>query len=235
MAVTTEVQIGARFKTGDVCPVSGRYRFDGYLDGTLAAEAALKGDPELLFAATTGAEVWHVFRFDLATRQLAQLTDGPDDDFDPCPLPSGRVAFTSTRRGGVGRCVLTPQSLTYTLHSMEPDGSDIVCLSFHETNEWDPVVTNDGRKLYATYHFDNRIRLLHKVGDQVGLVLRFANSFDGTLSALGELRAKLLRLLCAGVAIGHVHIRQPHRRRLRLGALLRRPARLRRGAEAGAG
>ena len=34
MTVQTEVQIGARFKTGELCPVSGRYRFDGYLDGT---------------------------------------------------------------------------------------------------------------------------------------------------------------------------------------------------------
>ena len=27
-------QIGTRFRTGEVCPESGRYRFDGYLDGT---------------------------------------------------------------------------------------------------------------------------------------------------------------------------------------------------------
>ena len=57
------------------------------------------------------------------------------------------------------------------------------------------LVANDGRRLYATYHFDNRIRTLHKVGDQVGLVLRFANSFDGSLAAMGELRGKILRCL----------------------------------------
>jgi hypothetical protein len=55
------------------------------------------------------------------------------------------------------------------------------------------LVANDGRKLYATYQFDQRIKTLHKVGDQVGLVLRFANSFDGSLAAMGELRAKILR------------------------------------------
>jgi hypothetical protein len=111
---------------------------------------------ELLFAATTGATVWHVFRFNLATRQLIQLTDGPDDDFDPCLLPSGRIVFTSTRRGGVGRCVLTPQSLTYTLHSMEPDGSDLVCLSFHETNEWAPSVSHDGKIVYTRWDYVDR-------------------------------------------------------------------------------
>jgi len=111
---------------------------------------------ELLFAATTDAEVWHVFRFEMVAKELAQLTDGPDDDFDPHELPSGRIVFTSTRRGGVGRCVLTPQSLTYTLHSMEPDGSDIVCLSFHETNEWSPTVSHNGKIAYTRWDYVDR-------------------------------------------------------------------------------
>ena len=111
---------------------------------------------ELLFAATTDADVWHIFRFDLVTKQLEQLTDGPDDDFDPHQLPSGRIVFTSTRRGGVGRCVLTPQSLTYTLHSMEPDGKDIICLSFHETNEWQPTVSHAGKIAYTRWDYVDR-------------------------------------------------------------------------------
>ena len=111
---------------------------------------------ELLFAATTDADVWHVFRFNLVTKELAQLTDGPADDFDPHQLPSGRIVFTSTRRGGVGRCVLTPQSLTYTLHSMEPDGSDILCLSFHETNEWAPTVSHSGKIAYTRWDYVDR-------------------------------------------------------------------------------
>ena len=111
---------------------------------------------ELLFAATTDADVWHVFRFNLITRELVQLTDGPEDDFDAHELPSGRIVFTSTRRGGVGRCVLTPQSLTYTLHSMEPDGSDIICLSFHETNEWAPTVSHNGKIAYTRWDYVDR-------------------------------------------------------------------------------
>ncbi|MCX6875557.1 MAG: hypothetical protein NTW21_17385 [Verrucomicrobia bacterium] len=111
---------------------------------------------QLLFAATTVGEVWHVFKHDLTTKQLVQLTDGPADDFDPCFLPSGRIVFTSTRRGGVGRCVLTPQSLTYTLHSMEADGSDLICLSFHETNEWAPTVTHSGKIAYTRWDYVDR-------------------------------------------------------------------------------
>ncbi len=111
---------------------------------------------DLLFAATTDAQVWHVFRFNLATKQLDQLTDGPDDDFDPHQLPSGRIVFTSTRRRGVGRCVLTPESLTYTLHSMQPDGSDIICLSFHETNEWAPTISHNGKIVYTRWDYVDR-------------------------------------------------------------------------------
>jgi YjzC-like protein len=32
--MSTVTQIGARLRTGEVCPESGRYQFDGYLDGT---------------------------------------------------------------------------------------------------------------------------------------------------------------------------------------------------------
>jgi len=111
---------------------------------------------ELLFAATTDADVWHVFRFKLGDRRLAQLTDGPCDDFDPYLLPSGRIVFTSTRRGGIGRCLLTPKSLTYTLYSMEGDGGDVVPLSYHETNEWAPVVTHDGKIAYTRWDYVDR-------------------------------------------------------------------------------
>lgn len=111
---------------------------------------------QLLFAATTDTDIWCIFRLDLGTQRLEQLTAGPSDDFDPCLLPSGRIAFTSTRRCGVGRCVLTPQSLTYTLYSMQADGSDIVPLSYHETNEWQPSVNQDGKLIYTRWDYVDR-------------------------------------------------------------------------------
>ncbi len=111
---------------------------------------------ELLFAATTDSDVWRIFRYDLEKKRLIQLTDGPSDDFDPCLLPSGRIVFTSTRRGGIGRCLIPPKALTYTLHSMEPDGSDIVNLSFHETNEWQPSVNHDGMLVYTRWDYVDR-------------------------------------------------------------------------------
>jgi hypothetical protein len=85
---------------------------------------------------------------------LEQLTDGTWNDFDPCWLPNGRIAFISERRGGYLRCGRVCP--TYTLHDMNADGSDIRCLSMHETNEWHPSVTHDGRIIYTRWDYVDR-------------------------------------------------------------------------------
>jgi hypothetical protein len=85
---------------------------------------------------------------------LRQLTDGTFNDFDPCPLPNGRVAFISERRGGYLRCGRACPS--YTVFDMRPDGSDIRMLSPHENNEWQPSVTHDGMLLYTRWDYVDR-------------------------------------------------------------------------------
>lgn len=59
----------------------------------------------------------------------------------------------------------------------------------------DIMTTQNGARLYSTYTFNNRVKSLNKVGDQVGLRLRFANSFDGTVAAMGEVMGLVLRCL----------------------------------------
>jgi hypothetical protein len=39
---------------------------------------------------------------------------------------------------------------------MEPDGSDIICISFHETHEWHPSVDNDGMLVYTRWDYVDR-------------------------------------------------------------------------------
>lgn len=100
---------------------------------------------------------FHIYRMDADGSHLRQLTDGLFDDFDPCELPDGDIAFMSTRRGGFGRCHNPWEPLpTYTLHRMEPGGENIRTLSFHETNEWHPSVLNDGRVVYTRWDYVDR-------------------------------------------------------------------------------
>lgn len=111
---------------------------------------------EMLFSATTNTNFWHVFKYNRITKQLVQLTDGAYDDFDPCFLPSGRIVFTSTRRGGIGRCLLPQDALTATLYSIEADGSDLFPISYHETNDWQASVNNDGMLVYTRWDYLDR-------------------------------------------------------------------------------
>ncbi len=97
---------------------------------------------------------YHLFKVNVDGTGLEQLTDGTWNDFDPCWLPNGRVAFISERRGGYLRCGRVCP--TYTLFDMEADGSDIRCLSPHETNEWHPSVTNEGRIIYTRWDYVDR-------------------------------------------------------------------------------
>jgi len=102
---------------------------------------------------------YHIFKANSDGTGLTQLTDGDTNDFDPCFLPNGRLVFVSERRGGYLRCGGSAPPLsspTYTLHSMARDGSDIICLSFHETHEWHPSVTNDGMLVYTRWDYVDR-------------------------------------------------------------------------------
>ncbi|HPD16902.1 MAG TPA: hypothetical protein PLE19_18295 [Planctomycetota bacterium] len=102
-----------------------------------------------------GPEIsYHLFRCNADGTGLVQLTDGHPDDFDPCWLPNGRIAFVTTRRGGYLRC--GRHCPVYTLFGMEPDGSDVQPLSYHETHEWHPSVTNDGMLVYTRWDYVDR-------------------------------------------------------------------------------
>ena len=106
---------------------------------------------------STERKCFHIFSMDAEGRNLRQLTEGCEDDFDPSPLPDGGIAFMSTRRGGFGRCHNPWEPLpAYTLHRMSANGRDIQTLSFHETNEWHPSVLHDGRIVYIRWDYVDR-------------------------------------------------------------------------------
>ncbi|HOX36345.1 MAG TPA: hypothetical protein PL033_00025 [Candidatus Brocadiia bacterium] len=89
---------------------------------------------------------WHLMSMRADGSGVRKLTDGPNHDFDPVPLPDGGLGFMSTR------CQLRflcwePQA--YVLYRMQPDGSDVRRLSYANISEWDPSVMRDGRILWT--------------------------------------------------------------------------------------
>ena len=99
---------------------------------------------------------FHIWAMSADGSGLRALTDGPDDDFDPCPLPDGGIAFMSTRRGAKLRCGGNGPEAASSLYRMDADGKNIRALSFHETHEWHPAVLNDGRIVYTRWDYVDR-------------------------------------------------------------------------------
>lgn len=96
----------------------------------------------------------HIFTANADGTGLKQITDGTWNDFYPCFLPNGRLAFISERRGGYLRC--GRECPNYTIFDMNPDGTFMRCLSYHETNEWAPSVTNDGKIIWTRWDYIDR-------------------------------------------------------------------------------
>jgi len=143
---------------------NGRFKGRKLVPGGFLSPALSYDGRAVLFAYTeaeptryvwTERSTFHIFRVSDDGTGLVQLTDGPTDDFGPCWLPNGRIAFTSERRGGYGRCHARPVPV-FTLHTMNPDGSDIVCISPNESNEWHPSVDSNGMIVYTRWDYVDR-------------------------------------------------------------------------------
>lgn len=79
------------------------------------------------------------------------------EDFDPCYLPDGGIAFVSTRPQTHIRCQYGSRYFAnFLLHRADGDGSNIRQLSFAEAPEWKPSVLADGRIVYARWDYTNR-------------------------------------------------------------------------------
>ena len=158
-----------RLSYDGVCRLSGDYSYGGsFLSPSLSYDGRsilfsfveCEGPREQVFHTDASRGHWaegrsyHIFKVNLDGSGLQQLTDGTWNEFDPCWLPNNRVAFISERRGGYLRCGRACP--LYTLYDMAADGSQINCLSFHDSNEWNPSVTHDGRIVYTRWDYVDR-------------------------------------------------------------------------------
>ena len=121
---------------------------------------------------------YHVFEMNLDGSGMRQLTHGRYDDFDACYLPSGQVAFLSTRKGVFLQCTkenslaTTKEDLpdsyvrcgggnyrpvpVFTLHAIDADGNNLHPISAFENFEWTPSVAADGKLLYTRWDYIDR-------------------------------------------------------------------------------
>jgi len=138
--------------------LEGQYALDGAFVGlelSFDAKSIYFSRSEKQGSAWTPENSFNIYKASVDGSNLTLLTDGPTNDFDPCELPNGRLAFISERIGGYGRC--HPRVVpTYTVHGMMADGSDIIPLSYHETNEWNPSVDNNGMIVYSRWDYVDR-------------------------------------------------------------------------------
>jgi hypothetical protein len=103
--------------------------------------------------------------------RLRQLTGTEDDplagadgrqtalieDYDPCYLPDGGLAFVSTRLQAHVRCQYGGRYFAnFVLYRADADGSNIRRLSFGEAPEWEPSMLEDGRIIYTRWDYVNR-------------------------------------------------------------------------------
>ena len=88
-----------------------------------------------------GEKFLHIYRIGADGSGLTALTQGPFQDYDPAPLPDGRIVFSSTRIGSREEYHGNPAS---SLFVMNPDGTDIRALTVHIVADREPKVTADG-------------------------------------------------------------------------------------------
>jgi hypothetical protein len=89
---------------------------------------------------------WRLMKVRADGGGLRRLTDGPNHDYYPCPLPDGGLAFISTRCRSRFLC-WRPQ--TFVLFRMDAAGGNIRPLSYANLSEWGPSVMSDGRILWT--------------------------------------------------------------------------------------
>jgi len=124
------------------------------------------------FCTADGGQLRAFYLYEAAVdgSSVRQLTGSEDDpmegalgrktvvieDYDPCYLPDGGIAFISTRSQQFGRCHGSRYVPSYCLYRCDADGSNVRRLSFNEANEWNPSVMTDGRIIYTRWDYINR-------------------------------------------------------------------------------
>ncbi|MBT7702556.1 MAG: hypothetical protein HN700_19880, partial [Verrucomicrobia bacterium] len=96
--------------------------------------------------AKSGDAYFHIYAVSPDGSNLRQITSGPFHDYDPVELPDGRIAFSSTRMG----CREEYHAkFASSLFTCQPDGTQILPLTYHIAADREPRVTADGSLVFV--------------------------------------------------------------------------------------
>ena len=129
---------------------------DGKLTNLTNLEAGDVSDPEIshdglkvLFSMRrSSSERFYIYEMNVDGTNMRQLTNSDRDDFDPVYLPNGKILFTSNRPGFIDEYNKRDAEV---MHTMNADGSNIECISFNQSDDFDPIVTKDGKIVYTRW------------------------------------------------------------------------------------
>lgn len=88
-----------------------------------------------------GEKFWRICKLTLDSGSVEKIGEEPFHDFDPEPLPDGRVVFSSTR---IGNREEYHGNLARSLFVMNRDGTSIRPITHHIVGDMEPRVTADG-------------------------------------------------------------------------------------------
>ena len=110
--------------------------------GTLGSPSVSYDGKTVYFAMAPGGDAfYHLYSIPAAGGEPSQLTNGTFHDYDPEPLPDGRIAFSSTR---IGSREEYHGNLASSIFVMDTDGTSIQPLTYHIVADREPRVTAHG-------------------------------------------------------------------------------------------
>lgn len=130
--------------SGDAPVVSPLTRFeDGYV-----ADVEVSYDGEHVWFSRRAADSpwWHLHEIRSDGTGHRQLTSGPYHDVQPVELPSGRIAFSTSRLGMRDEY---HGYLATGLATLHPDGGDVRLIGFNVGRDAEPAVSDDGHILFS--------------------------------------------------------------------------------------
>jgi len=130
-----------------------------------------------------GTPAYHLYEVNTDGTGLRKLTDGPDDDIEPCYLPDGGIVFASSRCRRFVNCWFTRVA---TLYRCDGDGANVRALSASIEHDNTPWVLPDGRIIYMRWEYVDRSQVhFHHLWtmnpDGTNQTVYYGNQMPGTV------------------------------------------------------